>query len=83
VLSLLGFPEYENLLERYHQNLVGIHLHDSQGIQDHRAPGTGEIDFAKILPWLGPAAVRIVELRPEEETDQVRKGIKSLVEMGF
>ncbi|MDD5225247.1 MAG: sugar phosphate isomerase/epimerase [bacterium] len=82
-LSLLGFPEFENLLERYHENLVGIHLHDSQGIQDHRAPGTGEVDFAKILPWLGPTVVRIVELKPDEDPGQVRKGIKSLVEMGF
>ncbi|MCX5867208.1 MAG: TIM barrel protein [Proteobacteria bacterium] len=83
VLSLLGFPEHGDLLKRYHRDLAGIHLHDAKGIQDHLAPGTGEIDFSGIVPLLGPDTVRIVELRPEEDGDQVREGIKSLVEMGF
>ena len=49
----LGIIPADELLKRYHKNLVGMHIHDARGLDDHLPPGSGEIDFKKIgnLDW--------------------------------
>lgn len=49
-LGLVG--SHEDYLKEYSSRMVGIHLHDVVGFADHRAPGTGEIDFAFLAKYL-------------------------------
>ena len=83
VLSYAGFPEFEDLLERYCADLAGIHLHDAVGFRDHRAPGTGEIDFGKIASLLPPGAIRIIEVFGDETAENISEGLSRLREMGM
>ena len=43
---------HRDYLERYQQNLLGLHLHDIKGTQDHLAPGTGDFDFSVLKPYI-------------------------------
>lgn len=50
------------LLEAYSEQIIGIHIHDVRGLEDHLAPGQGEIDYEEIKPYLSPSVPRILEL---------------------
>lgn len=83
VLSYAGFSEFEDLLKRYRSGLTGIHLHDAVGFRDHRAPGTGEVDFGKIASLLPPGAIRIIEVFGDETAEKIAKGVSRLREVGI
>lgn len=64
------------LLEKYANHLAGIHFHDAIGLNDHRPPGTGEIDFAAIKPHLKPNIPLVIELKPGTPDADIRKGVE-------
>ena len=45
VYHALGLANFQEWLERFSSRMIGVHLHDVQGIVDHRVPGCGEMDF--------------------------------------
>jgi sugar phosphate isomerase/epimerase len=61
-LDYLGFLEHEELLRRYADKLVGMHIHDTRAGRDHLAPGQGSTDFAMLARYLRPDTVRTLEL---------------------
>ncbi len=58
----LGILGPNDLLEAYSEHIIGIHLHDVRGLQDHLAPGQGNVDFGEIKPFLKPSVIKILEL---------------------
>jgi sugar phosphate isomerase/epimerase len=38
-LDRLGFYSHEEWLKRYGSRIIGVHLHDALGVEDHRMPG--------------------------------------------
>ena len=48
VLSELGFGDHEDWLKRYGTRIIGVHLHDVRGINDHQMPGSGDVDYEMI-----------------------------------
>jgi sugar phosphate isomerase/epimerase len=76
-LSLL---EPAVLLERYQTMLIGMHLHDARGLNDHLPPGSGEIDFKCLNDYMGPETLLVVELKPGTSARQVQKGVDHLRE---
>ena len=76
-LSIIAVDE---LLKRYHKKLVGMHIHDARGLDDHRPPGCGEIDFLKIETWIGDDTLKVVELKPGTPDGEVVSGIRYLAE---
>jgi sugar phosphate isomerase/epimerase len=76
--EVLALCAAETLLKRNGSHLVGCHLHDATGLDDHLPPGTGQIDFAALSKWLPPHAPRVIELKPGTPTDAVREGIRGL-----
>ncbi|NIS46468.1 MAG: hypothetical protein GWN76_11420, partial [candidate division Zixibacteria bacterium] len=44
--------------------LIGVHLHDAIGLDDHIPPGSGEIDFAALKPFLKADTIKVIELKP-------------------
>ncbi len=80
VLTLISSNE---LLAHYSEKLIGIHLHDAQGLNDHLAPGTGEIDFESLKPYLKADTKLVIELKPDTPDADVTRGIRFLQEKGI
>ena len=72
----LGIIPGGEMLRRYSDHLVGIHLHDGVGLDDHLAPGKGEIDFEDIRPFLEKDMPVVVELKPGTPDSDVADGFR-------
>ena len=72
----LGIIPDDEMLKRYSDHLVGIHLHDAIGLDDHLAPGKGEIDFENFRPFLKNDIPAVVELKPETPDSDVADGFR-------
>ena len=71
----MGFTTPEEYLSTLQNRLIGLHIHDMQKISDHRAPGTGDIDYKKYLPWLkDPKLIKVFELHPFNTKEEVIAG---------
>jgi len=81
-LDQLGFTPHKEWFTRYASRIAGAHLHDAIGIEDHAAPGLGEIDFGMAAAYLPDSAFRTLELRRSNTPEQVKAGIQYLVEKG-
>ena len=81
-MDRLGFYPHEEWLKRYSSRIIGVHLHDVIGVNDHYAPGLGEVDFNWVAAYLPKDAFRTCELQPTNTTEQVKNGLKFLLEHG-
>ncbi len=81
-LDRLGFDAQDEWLERFAGRITGVHLHDIVGITDHRAPGTGEVDFARIAGYLPADTIHTCEVSKSVPLEQVRAGLQYLVDKG-
>jgi sugar phosphate isomerase/epimerase len=72
----LGFIGKSALLHNYADQLIGIHLHDAIGLDDHIPPGSGEIDFASLKPFLKADTIKVIELKPGIPASEVSEGIR-------
>ncbi|MBW2038766.1 MAG: sugar phosphate isomerase/epimerase [Deltaproteobacteria bacterium] len=79
-LETLGILGHEELLQLYAPRLVGVHLHDALGVDDHRPPGEGEIDFGMVKGYLPDGAIKIMEIHPQATGEEVLKGLAFLKE---
>jgi sugar phosphate isomerase/epimerase len=81
-LDVLGFYPHEEWLKRFGHRIIGTHLHDVVGTTDHYAPGLGSIDFDMIASYLPEGALRTCEFQTFNTPEQVKAGLKVLVERG-
>jgi sugar phosphate isomerase/epimerase len=79
-LDRLGFISHEDWLRRFSSRMIETHLHDVIGVDDHLAPGLGEIDFDMVASYLPGDAIRTLELQPGNTPVQVMAGLKYLHE---
>jgi sugar phosphate isomerase/epimerase len=80
ILTLI--PE-ESLLKNYSEHLIGVHIHDAVGLNDHLPPGKGEIAFDRLVSYLKPGTIRVVELKPGTPDRDAAHGIHFLHQMGI
>jgi HAD superfamily hydrolase (TIGR01549 family) len=78
----LGFTPHEEWLKRYASRIIGVHLHDVTGVNDHQAPGLGEVDFRMVASYLPKEAYRVLEVQSFNTPEQVKAGLKILVDSG-
>lgn len=74
--KILGMIPENSLLETYADRLIGIHLHDAVGLNDHIPPGSGEIDFAALKSFLKTDTIKVIELNPGIASSEVLLGIR-------
>ena len=77
----LGLIPRQSLLQSYTDQLIGIHLHDAVGIDDHIPPGSGEIDFKGLKPFLKSNTIKVIELKPGVPVSEVKEGLRFIREM--
>ncbi|MGD9079345.1 MAG: TIM barrel protein [Desulfobacterales bacterium] len=76
----LGIIPKGSLLQDNSDRLIGVHLHDAVGLNDHIPPGSGEIDFAALKPFLYADTIKVIELKPGIPASEVSEGIKFIRE---
>jgi sugar phosphate isomerase/epimerase len=82
-LDRLGIFPHETWLERFNHRLIGVHFHDVRGIDDHYAPGLGEVDWSLPARYLPQGIIRTLEVKPHNTPREVISGITRLVEAGL
>lgn len=78
----IGFIRHAEHVMGLAEHLAGFHIHDVvfPG-RDHVPPGKGMIDYASLAPAVRPEHIKVLELHPAVETEEVRESfahVKSL-----
>jgi sugar phosphate isomerase/epimerase len=81
-LERLGFYNHKQWLDRFSSRIIGVHLHDVIGLDDHQTPGEGEANFAELPAYLSKHAFRTLEVKPKITAEQNTSGMRSLQEQG-
>ena len=81
--EILGLIPRQSLLQSYSDRLIGVHLHDAVGLDDHIPPGSGEIDFKALKPFLKSDTIKVIELKPGIPVPAVIEGIRFIREILF
>lgn len=75
----LGLIHHRAHLETVSSRLIGFHIHDVVfPDQDHRAPGTGSIDFKGLAGYAAGDKIKVMELNPSVTVDEVKTGFEFL-----
>jgi len=75
VQARLGYVEKTAWLAALSSRTLGCHLHDVDGIGDHRAPGRGNVDWSYVRDGLPAAALRVFEIDQRQPEDAVAEAI--------
>ena len=72
----LGFISHRFHLENLAPRLIGFHVHDVEFPgRDHRAPGTGTVDFKALQPLVKPEHVKVFEFSPSLTPEAALGGV--------
>ena len=72
----LGICRQKELLDAYSEKMIGMHLHDVKGLDDHFSPGEGQLDYAEITPFMKPTLIKILEVHSKVERRDLLKGVQ-------
>jgi sugar phosphate isomerase/epimerase len=78
VLDRLGFIPRQRWLNEMAERCIGSHVHDVDGLADHRAPGDGTADWDHYAAKLPPQAPRVLEINQMVPEDQIKASIPFL-----
>jgi sugar phosphate isomerase/epimerase len=77
----LGKEKHLDYLKNYALKMIGIHLHDVQGADDHKAPLKGNFKFEILKPFLSKKTLKVLEPHYPATAEQIQKGVKYLKEL--
>ncbi len=83
VLSQLGFIEHKDWLKRYSKRIIGVHLQDVVGINDHQIPGSGDVDYHMVKRAIPDHAHLTLEVNPHLSINELRGGLEHLEKFGI
>ncbi|HWC28449.1 MAG TPA: sugar phosphate isomerase/epimerase, partial [Dehalococcoidia bacterium] len=66
VQARLGMIDRDLWFPALTPRMLGAHLHDVDGILDHRAPGNGTLDWAYVAAAIPPDSLRVLEINQHE-----------------
>lgn len=82
VFDRLGLVRHKDLLDKFSDRLIGMHLHDIIGlVTDHRAPGFGTFDFKILKPYLTNKTIKVLEVHQPAHAEEVRNGARYLASL--
>ncbi len=73
VQEKLGICPSEMFLEEFSDKMIGIHIHDVRGIEDHLAPGEGEVRFDEIMKFVRKEVIKIFEIHKKAKEEEIIK----------
>lgn len=76
-----GIQPASDWLDALGPGLVGCHLHDAKGHDDHQAPGAGKMDWPALTRALSHAPLKVLEVASGAEAGQMREGAALLAEL--
>ena len=79
----LGFQKKNEILERFGDRMVGVHLMDCIRNSDHLPPGKGNYDFAGLASHLKPDNPQVLEMALFVRADDIKKGVAVLQKQGI
>jgi sugar phosphate isomerase/epimerase len=72
----LGFIDHRLHLKSMESRLIGFHIHDVEFPgRDHRAPGTGSVNFEALKPMVKPEHVKVFEFSPSLSPEEASAGV--------
>lgn len=83
VLHRLGLIDRHAWLSRWSSRCIGAHLHDVDGIGDHRAPGDGDVSWDYIAGGVGSLESYTLEINQHQPDDRVRAARSFLAGVGL
>ncbi len=78
LMENLGFYCHQDFLDLSKGWLLGMHLHNITGCNDHQAPCRGEIDFRKFLPYVDKDTIKVIEAHHPATAGEIKKSKKML-----
>jgi sugar phosphate isomerase/epimerase len=75
--------EHTDFLKAYASRAIGCHLHDLHKMSDHYAPGSGDLDFGPLAPYLRGIPLKIVEAHAKASPKEVQASIAFLGKYGI
>jgi sugar phosphate isomerase/epimerase len=78
----IGLIDRHSWFPRLTARTIGTHLHDVDGIGDHRAPGKGDVDWRYIAAGLPKSALRVFEIDQRQPDEAVAAAPAFLRERG-
>ena len=62
----LGLCRAHTWLEAYAEHLIGVNLHDLQGLEAYHPPGTGDLDWDEVFAQVPENVVKVLEIQHGE-----------------
>ena len=79
VFDNLGLAPHKEYLDKFSSRLAGVHLHDVKGIiNDHRAPLTGDFDFAVLKPYINKSVLKVLEPHAPATSEEIERALEHL-----
>src|SRR5574341_71977 len=79
----LGFIEKNAYPHKFGHRLIGIHLMDCQEVYDHKAPGSGNIDYSPLKNYLRKDTLKVLELGTKVSPSEIKSGLEHLQSFGL
>ncbi len=79
----LGLTDRAAWFDLAGNRLLGVHIHDVRGLIDHRAPGTGDVDYAWLAARVPTLAARTLEIDQHEPDAAIAHAIDVVHDAGL
>ncbi len=82
-LDALGFYPFMEWVNHFADRIVGLHLHDVQGVVDHYAPGLGDINYHEFASFVPRDAQRTLEIHGTNSIRDISSSLQLLGKIGL